>query len=115
MLTPLTLSNLGGLANGEAELVCNAALRRAVEDTEDRGTDGQTRTVTITVTMRKANNGMVAVDLAASSKVPGYRTNTTLARARAGEAGGLELAYQQEAPDNPDQLTIPYPAAAGAN
>lgn len=101
----VSLENLGELDNGAAKTVINAALMRAIADLDDRGDDGKPREVTIKVSMKKIDGGLVSTHVEAATKCPSYVTNGTVCRPKV-VGGQARLLFQQLAPDDPDQRTI---------
>lgn len=104
----LTAANLGELAGGESRAVIDAALRAAVQDTEDRGEDGKPRKVNITLTMLKKKSGVVEVGVECKTTIPTYRTSETLARVKIAGVNKFELEFQPLSPDHPDQNALPF-------
>lgn len=99
----LTLATLGDLAGGQAEAIVNAALRAALNDTEDRGADKKARKVTIEVEMKKIGNDGVAVSLKATPKLPSYATDSTVGEILIGDKGQAEMAFSPTVSDRADQ------------
>lgn len=109
--TTLTCDTLGDLDNGTARIAINGALSEAIKDTNERGDDGKSRKVTITLTfdqLKKSAN--VTVDVEASVKVPSYKTNPTVVQLKfTPDKGGKNkpiAAFQEHAAENPEQSTI---------
>lgn len=113
--TNLTLDTLGDLSDGRARVVIDAALKAAFRDVADRGHDGKSRKVVITVEMSKDETGeLVATDVQAIPKLPPYRTPATMAKIGV-EHGEDTLVFQTENRDRPDQETFPFANAGTTN
>jgi len=106
-LVPLTWKTIGDLDEGRAGLMINEVLSALFRDLEDRGHDEKAREVTIKLTAVSAK-GMTVLDLQAAVKIPAFRTNNTLACMHNSKDGNKpHLCFQEFAPDNPDQNTLP--------
>lgn len=105
MQRTLCLDSLGELDHGTARVVIDAALRKAVEDLDDRGDDGKPREVNIKVTMEKIDGGLTSAHVKVAAKIPEYQINGTVCRHKVVN-GHSRLLFQQLAPDDPDQRTI---------
>lgn len=103
----LSLETLGDLAGGQAAAVVNAALRSALRDTEDRGSDKKTRKVTIEVVMGKIGTDKVGVGLKAKTSLPPYVTDDTIGDLGLDVRGNPECAFSPVSGSNPDQDAIP--------
>lgn len=101
----VTCDTMGDLDGGLARAVINKALSTAIADLDDRGDDGKPRTVTITVTMARMDNGLIVTDIQASTKTPAYRTSATVSKLKSGPEGA-RLLFQQFSPNDPNQRTI---------
>lgn len=102
----LSLATLGELAGGQAAAVVDAALRSALRDTEDRGSDKKSRTVTITVVMGKIGTDKVGVGLKAKTSLPPYVTDDTIGDLSVNDRGNPECAFSPVSAENPDQPEI---------
>ena len=101
----LTLASLGGLASGQAEGIINAALRAAIRDTEDRGSDKKKRKVTIEVEFAKLGDENVTTSVRAKTTLPPYQTSDTVGNLKVdGERVSVE--FNPNSPDNPEQRTM---------
>jgi hypothetical protein len=105
-LERLTYKTMGQLANGFGEAVIDAALERMIADLDDRGEDEKERSVTIKVTSKKADNGMVVSWLTAAVTLPPLRTPGTIGEA-VKKNGRAQLLFQTQNPERPDQPTFP--------
>lgn len=106
MQKPLSLATLGDLDSGTAAVIIDCALAEAIRDVEDRGADGKARKVTIEVTLMRRSDGLIETDVGAQAKLPPRRTNSTVGKPVV-RGHKTELLFQQWAPDQPDQSTIP--------
>jgi hypothetical protein len=102
----LTLDSLGELAAGQAKATINAALRAAIRDTEDRGSDKKPRKVTIEIEFKKASGDHVSATVKARTTVPPYVTDPTVAELVV-DGANTQLLFSPSAPDNPDQPGLP--------
>lgn len=108
MKMALNLKSLGQLDSGHAEAVINDALRKIIEDADDRGDDGKARKAVITVSVEKADSGYLVFRVEATTVMPKQSTGGTMAKViRNGTKVSAE--FEELAPDNPDQGTIDYP------
>lgn len=109
MQEPLTAETIHKLDAGAAGVAIDSALRIAVHDLEDRGQDGKSRKVVITLELAKADKGRgrVISRVTANCSLPPLASGLTLHRSRINPATGQEeLLFQEDAPDNPDQRTL---------
>lgn len=102
----LSLDTLGQLAGGQAKATVNAALRAALRDTEDRGSDKKARKVTIEVELKKIGDSVSCV-IKAKPTLPPYVTDPTIGDLTVGDRGQPEMSFSPVAPDNPDQPGLP--------
>lgn len=101
----LDLSSIGQLANGLSEGVINAALRAALRDTEDRGSDKKPRKVTIEIEFKKLNDASITASVKARPTLPPYLTEPTIAHLIVdGEKVSAE--FNPNSASNPDQMTM---------
>jgi len=107
-MTALTCDSLGELNHGLARGVIDAALRMAVADLNERGSeDDKVRKVIITVEMERMTDDDIAVRVDVGTKLPAYRTDATICRLNYDD-GELGAKFEPESPKNPDQKTIPF-------
>jgi len=106
----LSLETLGDLAGGAARVMIDNALDTAVRDTEDRGDDGQKRSVTIVVEMKKFGDGDdgVVSSVTAKPTLPTYRTKPTIGRIQINNGKAL-MAFSPSAPGTPTRALCPGP------
>ncbi len=102
----LSLATLGELDGGAAGVIIDAAIREAVGDLDDRGEDEKPRKVTIEITLKRMDNGLIESHVEACAKVPRRRTATTVGRVAGNGGKGMGLLFQSQVPDDPDQRTI---------
>lgn len=102
---PLTIDNLGELSAGQSRGVINAALRAALRDTEDRGSDKKARKVTIEVEFKKLGDGVTAT-VRAKTGLPPYMTEPTIGSMEFDGAQPV-MKFNPHSPGNPDQQTLP--------
>ena len=104
----LELSTLKDLAGGQVEATINAALRAAIADVEDRGSDKKPRKVVIELVFTKLTNSSSAfsVGCKATTKIPAYVTDNTIGHVSF-ESGAPRLKFSPDSPENPDQQTLP--------
>lgn len=109
--TELTCDTLGNLDGGRSRGIINAALRRIMDDLDDRGEDEKTRALDLKITFQ-IKKGNLAVEIQADAKLPKYRSNETIAKltqkAKRNGTGGVRNAieFQEHDPENPDQATF---------
>lgn len=102
----LCLETLGNLDCGAAGLIIDAAIRDALADLDDRGSDLKPRKVEIAVTLKVLDNGQVEAHVEACARLPRRRTASTIANLKRQGEQQPRLMFQTMAPDNPDQRTI---------
>lgn len=73
----LTIETIADMAEGQAGVIVNAAIRAAIADCEDRGDDEKARKVVITLEFLKMGESIGAT-VEAIPKVPAYRTKPTI-------------------------------------
>lgn len=89
----LSLETLGLLDFGTASAIVNREIRDAVQDVDDRGTDGKERVVTIELRMRRLPNGTVNTEVLAHAKLPPRRSNATIGEFRATTQGEVVMKF----------------------
>ena len=100
----LSVESIADLAEGEAAAVINAAIKAAVNDTEDRGDDEKSRKVTITLEFVKMGQS-IGVTVDAATKIPAYRTKPTIGDIVVdGRSAGMRFSPNSRRVDQP---TIP--------
>ena len=112
----LTCEMLSGLDNGLFGAVVDRELRRLVDDLEDRGHDGNKRTLIIQIDFsmdpsRDPTSCGVAIDPRVQAKLPPLRSGVTVGKVAAVPGGELGMLFRDDNADSPDQGTI-YDAAA---
>jgi hypothetical protein len=110
--TELTCDTLGDLDGGRSRGIINAALRRIMDDLDDRGEeDEKVRALDLKITF-VIKKGNLAVEIQADAKLPKYRSNETIAKltqkAKRNGTGGVRNAieFQEHNAENPDQSTF---------
>lgn len=73
----LTLETIADLSEGQAAATVNAAIRAALTDCEDRGSDKKSRKVTIELEFKKVGESVAAV-VKAKTTLPPYVTEPTI-------------------------------------
>lgn len=106
MQKSLSLQTLGDLDGGAAGLIIDAAIREVLADLDDRGDDEQARRVSINLSLKKHESGLVEAHVEASAHVPKRRTAGTMSRLSRDARQQSRLTFQDGAPDNPDQRTL---------
>lgn len=106
MLENLSLKSLGDLDEGAARAIIDAAIREAVADLDDRGSDRKPRQVNIQINLSLLENNQVSVDVDAYAKLPRRRTASTFGRLRREGPDGTRVQFQTLASQEPDQRTI---------
>lgn len=102
----LDLSTLGEVDTGAARAIIDRAIEEAIHDIEDRGEDGRARKVAIELMLERREDGHIEAHVSAQSKLPPRRTAGTVCRP-VQKPDGVSLFFQQWAPDNPAQETLP--------
>lgn len=105
MQVPLCLETLGDLDNGTAKMAIDEAIRRALQDLDDRGSDGKERKVGITLSIAHIDKVNIAAHVEVKVSLPAMRTAGTIATINR-QQGQTHLMFQSWAPDNPEQRTI---------
>lgn len=101
----LDLSTLGRLANGVSAAVINAAIRAALRDTEDRGSDKKARKVTIEIEMKKLNDESITAAVKAKTTLPPYLTEPTIAHLKI-DGEKVDAEFNPHSAANPGQMTM---------
>ena len=104
----LSLDTLRDLADGQAEATINAALKAALRDVEDRGDDKKPRKVVIEIELRKLGEDMVSAAVKAKTTLPPYQTKPTYGGLKV-EGQTVDMTFNPNSADNPDQKTLPIP------
>jgi len=94
---------LNMLSDGFTGKVIEENLAQIVKDLIERGRDGKTRTLVISLDFTPHDQGKVQVDVKVGSKLPPWRPVKTIAQIDE-RAGGL--LFNTDCADNPDQATI---------
>lgn len=97
---------IGMLDNGAAGLVIDAAIKEAMADVDDRGSDGKPRKVVITLTMGK-DGPNVFTEVDAKATIPARRTHATVGKLKQ-DGMRSQMLFQPDAADNPDQESLPF-------
>lgn len=107
-LDKLDCDSIGNLHHGFAREIINAALQTAIKDTDDRGSDGKLRKVTIEISFVKIGDGAVKIGLTADPRGPKYQIDDTVATINAPTKRGMapEFAFRSDSPERPDQQTF---------
>lgn len=103
---PLALASLGDLSSGQAAAVINAAIKAAIRDTEDRGSDKKKRKVTIELELAKVGESVTAA-IKAKTTLPPYQTEPTIGALKIGQNGDVGVEFNPHSPGNPDQQNFP--------
>jgi hypothetical protein len=85
--------------------VIDAAIRAAVRDTEDRGSDKKKRKVTIELELGKVGESVTAT-VRAKTTLPPYQTEPTVGALTPDGKGGFGVEFNPHAPGNPDQQEL---------
>ena len=101
----LNLASLGDLSAGQSRAVIDAAIRAAVRDTEDRGSDKKKRKVTIELELGKVGESVTAT-VRAKTTLPPYQTEPTVGALTPDGKGGFGVEFNPNAPGNPDQKSF---------
>lgn len=107
----LTCAEIGNLDNGLFGHVVDAELRKLLTDIDDRGADGQKRTITIEIAFTKdvsrdPKSPVIHVDPSVKIKVPAARSGVTVSKIGANGQGELGLMFRDDNAENPEQGTI---------
>lgn len=110
-IKPLTCDTIGGLDNGLFGRLVDEEIRRIVDDLEDRGHDGNKRTLTIEIAFEKdvsrdPHAPAIHIDPQVRSKLPAKRSGVTSSKVSTVAGGQLQLIFRDDNSDNPDQPTI---------
>lgn len=98
----LDAASIPNLSDGYVGKMLEKALNDVIEDIDDRGHDGQKRSITLKLTF-SPNEKKIKIDANVTTKLPAYVPPTTMAKFDRA-AGGL--AFNPDVADNPDQSTI---------
>lgn len=101
----LDLSSLGKLSNGVSGGVIDAAIKAAVRDLEDRGSDKKPRKVVIEVELKKLNDDSITAAVKAKTVLPPYLTSPTIAHLKVDD-GKVDAEFNPHSASNPDQMTM---------
>jgi hypothetical protein len=102
MKTCLQGVNLAQLSDGYTGKAIDKALGEVSRDIDDRGRDGKTRKIIITLTITPEGEDHVEIDTQVQTKMPAFRPPTTKAKLDE-KAGGM--IFNPDCRDNPSQLT----------
>lgn len=110
MLKKITCDTIGGLDNGLFGRLVDAELDKIVNDLDDRGHDGNKRSLTITIEFgmdmkRDPHSPSVTVDPRVKAKLPDLRSGVTAAKVSTKD-GELQMIFRDDNRDNVDQGTI---------
>lgn len=105
MQKSLTLASLGDLDGGAARAIIDAAIREALADLDDRGSDLQPRRVDIRLALKQMRGGLVETTVEVATFVPKRSTAGVIARLSR-DACQSHLLFQDGSPDNPYQRTL---------
>jgi len=78
--TNLNLDSLGMIGGGVTGVLLEKLISQAAYDLQDRGDDGKTRKINITVNLTQSKAGTVDVNVEANCKLPNYVTPVTGAK-----------------------------------
>lgn len=102
MASLLNARNLGDLNKGNAEILINSCIEKAIADLDDRGEqDKKTRKVTIVLEM-SIHDGLVHAEVHAHPTLPPYKSGLTLMEIKQRE-GKPVAEFQPLSPGNPSQ------------
>lgn len=101
---PLSLETVAGLSNGQALATINAAIRSAVSDIEDRGSDKKARKVSIELEFKKVGDGITAT-VKAKTSLPPYQTEPTYGEIVL-NGGTAQMQFNPHCAENPNQGTL---------
>lgn len=101
--THLQGASFGTLSDGYVGRVMDKSLEAIAKDIDDRGKDGLTRTLTVTVKFIPQNDGRCKITTSVVHKLPAQQPPETIARLD--HAGGGFL-FNPDLAENPDQSTI---------
>lgn len=109
--TRLTCAKLADLDNGMYGLLVDDEIRKICSDLDERGHDGQTRKLILTIEFsrdleRSPNEPAVTIDPRCESKYPAHRSRMTVAKVSPDKQGEMGLLFQATNADNPDQATL---------
>lgn len=108
MSANLKAETLHELDYGIGGKVIDAEIAKAIAFLHDRGKDGAKVKVKITLTIEQSGESYLP-SIEAHADVPSLKTGPTVARMRLDpESGKWALQFQPQAPDNPDQETLPF-------
>lgn len=106
----LSLETLGDLDSGRAERIIDHEIKTAIADLQDRGEDGQKRKVVIELMMVINKHKRIETHVKAQAKLPPRAVHPTDAILQQDPQNARKhvLAFQQDAPDNAHQSTLPF-------
>lgn len=99
----LQTDNIGDVSEGYVGKAIDAKLAEIYKDIEDRGTDGQTRSLKIELKFKQVDKDHVEITAVVDSKVPAHKPIKTMAKLDA-KAGGFN--YSPDVANNPEQKTF---------
>lgn len=110
MIKALTCENLASLDNGLFGRLVDAEIRKVTSDLDDRGHDGNKRTLTIQIDFvkdvsRDPHAPAVHMDARVTSRLPPLRSGITSGKVMTRE-GEFVLAFRDDNSDNVDQPTV---------
>lgn len=102
-LEVLQATNLAQLSDGYVGKLVDKNINDVLADIVDRGDDGQTRKVTITLTFKPETKGRYEIDTTVKLSLPAHRPPKTIAKVDMA-AGGFT--FNPDLADNPEQKTF---------
>lgn len=102
-LEVLQAVNIAQLSDGYTGKLIDQNINDVLKDIVDRGDDGQTRKVTITLTFKPETKGRYQIDTQVVSKLPAHRPPKTIAKIDLA-AGGFT--FNPDLAENPEQKTF---------
>ena len=106
-LSVLSCATLGQLNHGFAEGIIDEALKNAVKDLDERGTDGKVRKVVITVSLERVSDNAFAAVVETQVKTPPSKIEPTICNGHIDQTKKqLVLEFRGDNPTNPNQPTL---------
>lgn len=112
MATDLKCNKIGALAEGLFGVQVNDALNTIKADLDNRGHDGQVRTLTIKIkfhreVLRGEASASTIIDPEVAPSLPSYRPSSTVGKIKM-IAGEPFLLFEELSPENPDQPPLEF-------
>lgn len=107
----LTCATIADLDNGSFGVLVNDEIAKICSDLDDRGHDGQTRKLILTLEFardmeRSPNEPAISIDPRVEAKFPAHRSGVTVSKLASDKAGEIGFLFQAQNAEDPDQPSL---------